>query len=512
MAQERLSMRKIREILRLKFGHGLTNRAIARSVSVSRDTVREYLARAATAELGWPLPVELDDAALGARLFPKPERDEATGVPLPDWPAIHRDLKRKGVTRRLLWEEYRQAHPDGYGYSRFCQLYDVWQRPLEPVMRLDHKAGEGYVDYSGLTMPVIDPESGELFQAEIFVFALGASSYIYAEPQTSQSLPNWIGGHVRTFEHLGGVPSLLVPDNLRAGVKHPSRYEPELNPTYHDMAVHYGTAVVPARVRKPRDKAKVESAVQVVERWVLAPLRDIRFFGLEALGEAMDRQLDLLNDRVMRHVGQSRRALFQELDRPALLPLPEKRFEFAGWKNALVGIDYHVEFDGHYYSVPHRLIHQRLAVRATATTIEVFSGDLRVAAHVRSHQKGKHSTLAEHMPERHRAYAEWSPERFTRWADTVGPETRALLEAIFGSRVHPEQGYRTCLGLMRLAKSYPKERFEAACRRARVVGHNSYRGVANILKAGLEAVPLDDVDEATPALHDNIRGASYYGA
>jgi transposase len=511
MAQERLSMRKIREVLRLKHECGLPNRVIARSVVVSHDTVREYVRRAAAAGLSWPLPGGLDDATLYERLFPKPERTGTTAIPLPDWPAVHAQLKKKGVTRRLLWEEYRAAHADGYGYSRYCDLYQAWRAQLEPVMRLNHTAGEAYVDYAGDTVPVVDPATGELREAEVFVLVLGASSYIYAEAQWSQSLPDWIGGHVRAFAAIGGVPHILVPDNLRAAVKKACRYEPDLNPTYHELAMHYGTAVVPARVRRPRDKAKVEAGVQVVQRWVLAPLRDETFVGLASLNQAIRRQLALVNGRPMRHIGQSRQALLESVERGALLPLPARPFEYAGWHGASVGIDYHVEHEGHFYSVPHSLVRTSVEVRASATTVEVFTGGVRVASHARSQARGRHTTLPEHMPPRHRAYAEWSPERFTQWAATVGPEARQLVEAVFAGRAHAEQGYRTCLGLMRLAKDYPAQRFEAACRRARLGGHTSYRGVANILKSGLDAVLVESPPDIAPTSHANVRGADYFG-
>lgn len=511
MAQERLSMRKIREVLRLKFGCKMPNRAIARSVVVSHDTVREYVRRATSAGLGWQLPEGLDDATLYEQLFPKPERASSSAIPLPDWPAVQGQLKKKGVTRRLVWQEYRAEEPTGYGYSRFCELYDAWRRQLEPVMRLDHTAGEAYVDYAGDKVPVVDPATGEVREAEVFVLALGASSYIYAEAQWSRSLPDWIGGHVRAFEHIGGVPHILVPDNIKAGVKKPCRYEPDLNPTYHELAMHYGTAVVPARVRRPRDKAKVESAVQVVQRWVLAPLRHETFFGLAALYATIRRQLALVNGRPMRHIGQSRQALLESVERGALLGLPARPYEYAGWVGATVGIDYHVEYDHHFYSVPHALIRTSVEVRATATTVEVFAGGVRVASHPRRHSPGRHSTEPAHMPPNHRFYSEWSPERFTRWAAGVGPEAKQLVEAVFASRAHPEQGYRTCLCLMRLAKDYSAERFEAACRRARLGGHTSYRGVANILKAGLDALPIEPAVEPAAADHANVRGADYYG-
>ena len=332
MPRERLSVRKIREVLRLKWEAGQSNRAIARSCGVSHSTAREYLRRAKVAGLSWPLPETLDEDQLYRRLFPKPAPPSERVILEPDWEHIHTELRRKGVTRRLLWLEYREAHPDGYGHSRFCEVYRLWAKKLDPPMRLSHKAGEKmYVDYAGQTVRLIDPETGEIREAHIFVATLGASNYTYTEAQWTQELSNWIGGHVRAFAFFGGVPEIVVPDNTKTGVKHPSRYEPDLNPTYQDMAEHYGVVVIPARVRKPKDKAKVEVGVQVVERWILARLRNRTFFSLAELNQAIWELLEELNHRTMHHLGKSRRELFEALDRPALKPLPTEPYELAIW-------------------------------------------------------------------------------------------------------------------------------------------------------------------------------------
>lgn len=511
MAQERLSMRKIREVLRLKWECGLTNRAIARSCSISHSTVGEYLRRAKATGLSWPVPEALDEGALFRLLFPKPSRPRSRGIPRPDWSQIHTELRRKGVTLRLLWVEYREAHPDGYGYSQFCELYRRWAKRLKPSMRLSHKAGEKlFVDYAGQTVPVVNPHSGEVRQAQVFVAVLGASNYTYAEAHWSQDLPNWIGAHVRTFAFLGGVPEIVVPDNLKAGVKHPCRYEPDLNPTYQDLAQHYGTAVIPARVRKPKDKAKVEVGVQVVERWILARLRNRTFFSLTGLNQAICELLDELNTRPMKHLGQSRRELFQTLDQPALKPLPEVPYEFAIWKKARVNIDYHIEFERHYYSVPHTLIHQEVYVRATERTIEIFFKNRRIASHRRMNTPGRHTTLSEHMPPSHQKYQEWSPDRFSRWAQAIGPHTTQLVQALLSSRKHPQQAYRSCLGLLRLASRYGEDRLEAACRRALPAGIHSYKGVKNILDAKLDQLEPEEAAAVTLTAHENIRGQTYY--
>jgi transposase len=511
MAQERLTMRKIKEVLRLKWECGQSNRAVARSCSISHTTVGEYLKRAQAAGLSWPLPDDLTEDGLYELLFPKAPSSGRLVIPCPDWSVVHRELRKKSVTLRLLWVEYREAHPDGYGYSQFCALYREWAKHLKPSMRLSHKGGEKvFVDYAGQTVPVVDPETGEVRDAQIFIGVLGASNYTYAEAQWRQDLPNWIGAHVRMFAFLGGVPEIVVPDNLKVGVTHPCRYEPDLNPTYQDLAQHYGIAVIPTRVRKPKDKAKVEVGVQVVERWILARLRNRTFFNLADLNQAIRELLEELNGRKMEHLGRSRRQLFQELDQPALKPLPEQRYEFATWKKARVNIDYHVQFEKHYYSVSYKLVHQEVYVRATQFTIEIFHNNRRVASHQRSNARGRHTTLSDHMPPSHQKYLQWSPERFIRWAQTLGPHTAQVVQALLQSRKHPQQAYRSCLGLLRLGDRYGQDRLEAACRRALPAGIHTYKGVKNILDARLDQVDLQEPSTVVPKTHENIRGQTYY--
>ena len=511
MAQERLTMRKIAEVLRLKWECGLSNRAIARSCSVSHSTVAEYLRRAHEAGLNWPLPADMGEDTLYELLFPTTPQSGLRVIPCPDWSLIHTELRKKAVTLRLLWVEYREAHPDGYGYSQFCALYREWAKHLKPSMRVSHKGGEKvFVDYAGQTVPVVNPHTGEVHEAQIFVGVLGASNYTYAEAHESQELRNWTGAHVRMFAFFGGVTDIVVPDNLKAGVKRPCRYEPDLNPTYQDLAQHYGTAVIPARVRKPKDKAKAEVGVQVVERWILARLRNRTFFSLAELNQAIRELLDELNTRPMEHLERSRRALFEELDQPALKPLPETRYEFAIWKKARVNIDYHIEFEKHYYSVPYTLIHKEVFVRATESVIEVFHNNRRVASHQRVKSPGRHTTLSEHMPPAHQKYLEWSPERITRWTQTIGPHTTQLVQALLDSRPHPEQAYRSCLGLLRLGDRYGQERLEAACRRALPAGIASYKGVKNILDANLDQTQPEQPSTVVPDTHAYIRGQAYY--
>jgi len=505
-------MRKIQEVLRLKWAKGLSNRQIAAGSGIARPTVSEYLRRAAEAGLSWPLPADLDDAQLERLLFPPPPDLPAESRGVPDWSHIHKELKHPGVTLFLLWQEYRQNHPDGYQYSWFCEHYRAWQGKLDVVMRQDHRAGEKlFVDYAGQTVPVIDRSTGEIRQAQIFVAVLGASNYTYAEATWTQTLPDWIGSHVRAFTFLGGVPELVVPDNLKSGVSKAHRYEPDTNPTYQDMASHYGVAVLPARVRRPRDKAKVESGVLVVERWILAALRHRQCFSLAELNAVIRDLLVKLNERPFRKLPGCRREHFEQLDRPALQPLPAEPYVYAEWKQARVHIDYHVAIDGHYYSVPYALIKKAIEVRITRHTIECFHRGQRVASHRRSYQKGGHTTVPAHMPEAHRQAGEWSPQRLTRWASKTGPATEQLIRTVLASRKHPQQAYRSCLGILRLGKAYGEERLEAACRRALTLGCCRYQSIESILKHRLDEQPLEDQQElALPDTHDNIRGPAYY--
>jgi len=511
MAARRLSMRKVREVLRLKYEFGLGNRRIGQACSLGRTTVSEYLSRAAAAGLGWPLPEGLDDSQLERLLFPQPPPPHLLR-PLPDWPSVHEDLKGKGVTLSLLWEEYKAQHPQGYQYSQFCDLYRQWRGKLGLWMRQTHKAGEKlFVDYAGQTVEVVDASSGEARQAQIFVAVLGASSYTFAEATWTQSLPDWIGSHVRAFEFLGGVPEVVVPDNLRSGVSKACRYEPDINPTYQGMASHYGVAVLPARVRKPRDKAKAESGVLLVERWILARLRKRTFFSLAELNQAIAHLLKQLNDRPFKKLPGSRRELFEKLDRPALRPLPPDPYEYAEWRQARVNIDYHVEVGSHYYSVPHQLVGKRLDLRVTERTVECFHRSQRVASHLRSRQRGRHSTVADHMPKGHRQYLEWTPERLLRWAGKIGPSAQELAKLIMDSRPHPQQGFRAVMGIMRLAKTYGEQRLEDACRRALDIRAVSFKSVQSILKNGLDRKPLPRQPATSqPIDHQNIRGSLYY--
>lgn len=513
MANERLSMRKTREILRLKWELGRTHREVATSLGIGLGTVSLVLERAQAAGLRREAVGSLSEAELDERLYRRAEVILGDR-PQPDFVYIHTELRRPGVTLQLLHYEYLERHPQGYAYSQFCERYRRWAKRQRRSMRQIHHGGEKlFVDYAGKRPKVIDPATGVEQEAELFVAALGASSFTYAEATWTQQSPDWIGSHVRAFEYLGGVPRATVPDQLRSAVATPSRYEPRIQRTYEELAEHYGTVILPARPASPRDKAKAEVAVQVAERWILARLRNQRFFSLEELNERIGELREELNGRTMRVYGASRRELFERLDRPALRPLPDKRFLYGEWKRVRVNIDYHVDVDRHYYSVPHALVGEDLDARVSATTVEIFHRGARVASHVRRHRRGAHTTVAEHMPKAHRQHLEWSPSRFVRWARTIGPKTRELVEAILADRPHPEQGYRSCLGILRLAKRYHPERLEAASARALKVGARSYRHVDSILKHGLDR--LDD-GESAPAesrsviLHENVRGGRYY--
>jgi transposase len=427
---------------------------------------------------------------------------------------LHQELKKKGVTLQLLWHEYKAANPDGYQYSRFCYHYQQWVQKLDPCLRQEYRAGEKlFVDYAGQTMEITDPGTGEIREVQIFVATLGASSYTFAEATLSQNLPSWIQSHIHAFEFFHGVPEILVPDNLRAAVTRSCRYEPDLNATYRELAEHYGAVIIPARVGKPRDKAKVESGVLQVEQTVLAPLRHRTFFSLAELNQAIQEQLKMLNNRRFQKLETTRQILFETLDQPALKPLPAQPYVYADWKGAKVNIDYHIEVAGHYYSVPYQLIRETLDVRLTATTVEVFFKNRRVALHLRSHQKGKYTTLPEHMPKTHQKYLEWTPSRLIRWAGQIGPHTQKLVTCILDNRPHPEQGYRSCLGLLRLGKTYSPERLEAASARALEIKAYSYKNVESILKKGLDRQPLAALLSQTrlPLLeHANLRGRQYY--
>ena len=507
-------MRKIKEVLRLRHELGLGQRQIARSCSIAQSTVHEYLRGAERAGVKWPLPADWDDAKLEQVLFGgRPEPPSRPARTAPDFAALHQELQTHAhLTLYLAWEEYRQANPEGYRYSRFCELYRRWHRRLDVVLRQEHKAGEKlFVDYAGDTVPIVDPQTGEVRQAAIFVAVLGASNYAFAEATESQTLPDWIGSHIRAFEFFGGTTKLVVPDNPRSGVNRACRYEPDLNRTYHEMAMHYGVGVLPARPYKARDKAKVEAGVLLVERWILAALRHRRFFSLAELNQAIAELLVRLNQRPFRKREGSRASLFAAVDQPALQALPAERYQFSEWQTARVNIDYHVEIDRHYYSVPYQLTGEQVETRSTHSTVEIFHRGQRVASHVRSREPYKATSVDEHRPHSHQQHLAWPPSRLLNWAQTNGPATAGLFQQIMASKPHPEMGYRSCLGIMRLSKKYTAERVEAAATRALLLNACSYRSVKSMLEHGLDRQPVETGQLARPPLqHTNIRGPRYF--
>jgi transposase len=508
-------MRKTREIFRLKWCLDRSHREVARSLGVSVGLVGVTMKRAENARLDWATVQMLTDEELERRLYAR--RDDSTSAPDPrpgpDCAGIDVDLRKPGVTLALLHLEYLERYPNGYQYTQFCEHYRRWRKGQRLSMRQVYRAGEKlFVDYAGKKPHIVDPVTGECLEVEFFVAALGASNLVYAEATFTQRIADWIGSHVRMFGKLRGAPVMVVPDQLKSGVTGSCRYEPGLQRAYEEMACHYGTAIVPARPASPRDKAKVEGAVLIAERWILARLRNETFFSLEALNERIAELCEELNNRIMRRYGKSRRQLFDELDRPALRSLPAEPFVYGEWKLVKPGIDYHVEFDHHYYSVPFQLRPERLEVRASDQVIEIFHQSRRVASHVRSYLRGRHTTCPEHMPKSHREHAEWSPTRLIQWGGTIGPQAAALVEAILVDRPHPEQGYRSCLGLLRLSRRYGNDRLEAACKRAMSAGARSYRHVESILKHGLDRLEVNTpvLSPATPIFHENVRGSAYY--
>jgi transposase len=507
-------MRQVREVLRLTTA-GVSGNEIARRLNLAPSTVRLTLQRLAAAGLDWPLPAELTDAALEARLFTAVGTKQGHRRHVePDWAEVHRELKRKHVTLQILWDEYIERCQDGYRYSRFCELYRSWASRLSVTMRQSHAGGDKlFVDYAGDTVPVIvDRLTGKTRPAQIFVAVLGASNFTYAEASWTQALGDWIGAHTRAFAAIGGVPRLLVPDNTKVAVIKACLYEPQVNRSYAEMAAHYDTAVLPARPRRPRDKAKVEAAVLIIERWLLGRLRHRRFCSLAELNAAIGELLRQLNEeRLLRRLGVTRRALLEELDRPKLKELPAEPYSFAEWRLRRVGIDYHVEVDAHFYSVPHRFARSEVEVRLTPQTVEIFLKGERIAAHRRGGSNHGHTTLAEHMPSSHRRYADWTVERIRRAAAAIGPATAALCELILARRPHPEQGFRACLGIVRLVRSFGAARLEAAATRAIAIGTLTYGSVRSILDHKLDRhAPLRPPADNDPVLHANIRGPRYY--
>ncbi len=513
-------MRRIREVLRLRFELSRNHREISAATGLSKGSVSGYLRRARDAGLDWEAARELSESELEARLFKTPGRNLPLGrVPL-DCPWLQREMRKKGVTIQLLWVEYCDAAGSDaqgrrpYQYSQFCERYRQFRKHVDASMRQEHRAGEKvFLDYSGTRPSIIDRETGEVTEVELYVATLGASSFTFAEATRTQQRDEFIASTARAFEYFNGVPAITVPDQLRSAVSGPDRLDPEVNPVFAEFAEHYGTAVIPARARKPKDKAKVEVAVQVAQRWILARLRNLTFWSLDELNVAIAELLEELNDHPFQKLEGCRRSAYEELDRPALRPLPERRFEPATWKKAKIHIDYHIEFECRYYSAPHHLIGAKVWVRATVGSIELLLDGRRIASHRRSYgRKGTFTTHEGHRPKSHQQYGAWPPQRVIAWASELGASTGKVVERIIADRPHPEQGYRSCLALIKDVKRYSAERVEAACGRALEIGAPTRRSVIAILKNGLDRVALEEEDAQLPlpVAHENVRGAAYY--
>lgn len=500
-------MRKIREVLRLRFEAGLGDRRIAQAIGSARSTVQECLRRANDAGITWPLPAGLDDEQLYRRLYQRTV--VPTAVPAPDFAKLQQELKRPGVTRLLLWQEYKAAHPDGWQYSVFCDRYRRWLSTQDIVLRQHHVPGDKcFVDYAGHTVGVIDRHTGEVRQAQIFIAVLGASSYTFAEATWTQSLPDWLGSHVHALEFFGGCPAAFVPDNLKSGVTQAHRYEPEINPAYQDFAEHYALAILPARVRRPRDKSKVEVAVQVVSRFILAVLRDRQFFSLAELNGAIRALLARLNARPFTKREGSRLTSFNEIERAALRPLPAQSYRYATWKKAKVHLDYHIEVERSYYSAPYKLIGQTVDVRLTAHTLEIFYRQKLVAAHARAVKRGIFSTLGEHRPVAHTAVVELTHERLQERARAVGPATAEVMARQRLARRHPDESLRANQGILRLARDFSPEQLEAAASRALELKVYSYRAIRALITA--KTSNAREPQQALVLEHENVRGGKYF--
>lgn len=524
MPTKRVSMHKMKEVIRLNAA-GLSLRPIAAAVKLSLGAVAKYVSAAERAKLTWPLPDGLDDAALACLMRGTPPQPTAASGQTPDYLLIHQELKHKGVTLQLLWQQYRaEQGVSSYGYSQFCNLYRSWRKTIKRSMRQVHVAGEKlFVDYAGPTVPITDALTGEVSHAQIFIAVLGSSNYTYAEATHSQQLPDWLGSHVRAFEFLKGVPAIVVPDNLKSGVDRACRYEPDINRSYDELGAHYGVAIIPARPYRPKDKAKAEVAVQIVERWILAVLRKHQFFSLAELNTGIAALLAQLNTKPFKKLPGCRLSAFEEIDQPALKPLPATRYEFATWRKVRVNVDYHIEFEGHYYSVPHTLVGKQIDLRVTAAVIECLASSQRVASHMKSPRRGEKTTVADHMPKSHRAHLQWTPSKLLTWGESMGPATCRVVQYQLTAKPHPEMGYRACLGLLSLARKYGNDRLEAACRRAVAINALTHNSVRSILASGLDrqlppdrtdtgviAQTADQAADPVVAAHANVRGSSYY--
>lgn len=505
-------MRTIREVLRLRHEAGLSIRQISASTKTSIGAIQKLLTRAEQLELAWPLPVDMDAPRLAALLYPGSDPAVSSRRQVPDWARVHQELKRKGMTKQLLWEEYTARYPNRcYSYSQYCERYRQWRKKQKRSMRQHHKAGEKcFVDYAGPALPIVNPESGEIRQAQVFVAVLGASNYTFAEATWTQGSRDWLSSHRRAFQYFGGLPEMVVPDNLRSGVSRACRYDPDLNPSYQQLATHYQIAIVPARPYKPRDKAKAEVGVQIVERWILARLRHHTFFTLAGANRCIRALLTELNTRPFRQLPGSRKQAFETLDAPALRPLPKWPYTYTDIRRCKVNIDYHIAHDKHHYSVPHHYVGEQVEVQASDHLVQVYFRQRRIACHRRAHRPGT-TTQPGHMPERHSRHQKWTPGRLKNWAGEIGPDTLSWVSHRLAERDHPEQAYRVCLGLLSLSREYPAGRLDAACRLANQEGLARLKHIKAILKSNRDTLPDSSPPNVElPQHHANIRGAKSF--
>jgi len=509
MPTMRISMKKLREILRLTLQSKLSIRAIKRILNLSVGAIQKIVSQARTLKLTWEKVEALDEPQLMQLFYPANDPVPRALYELPIWNEIHKELSRKGITKQLLWEEYAENNPNNhYSYSRFCRRYKKWLQKQKRSMRQVHKAGEKlFVDYAGQTMSIVNQATGEVDQAEIFVAVLGASNYIFAEATRSQKLIDWTGSHVRAFEYFGGVTELIIPDNLKSATNKACRYDPVLNSSYQQLAEHYGTVVIPARPRKPKDKSKAEIGVQIIERWILAKLRHHTFFSLNELNICIKSLLEEVNNKPYQKLKGTRREWFESIDKPVLSPLPKHPYEYTEIKLVKVNIDYHIQFDDHCYSVPHHLVGERIEIHAKANIVVFFFRGKQVSSHVRKYYPGM-TTTPEHMPERHQKHLQWSPERLMNWAQSIGDEVLKWVKSLLDQKDHPEQAYRVCLGLLNLSKSYDELRLNNACLVANQKKLYRLKQVKNILKSNLDTLVKIEEKQLPllPQNHENIRG------
>jgi len=508
-------MRPIKDVLRLRFHAQLSIRQIRASTKLSVGAVQKIIKEAERQEIGWPLPPGLDDAELERRFYPPTVSARTRQFEQPDFSLMHLELKRKGMTKQLLWEEYRQAcSARPYSYSQFCDRYRRWTKKQKRSMRQTHKAGEKvFIDHAGPTIPVVDNRTGEImFEANVFVAVLGASNYTYAEATRSQSLPDWLGSHVRMFDFFGGVPEIAVPDNLRSATSRACRYDPDTNPSYQQLAEHYAIAVIPARPYKPRDKAKAEVGVQIVERWIMMRLRHHTFFSLSELNQCIRELLIELNERAFKQLPGNRREAFERLDKPALSALPNHSYEYVDIKRVKVNIDYHVQYLDHHYSVPHQYVGEKLEVHASQTMIHIYFRGNLITTHLKTSAYGN-TTEASHMPERHAKHQKWTPERLTNWANEIGSDTAHWVDAQLKAKAHPEQAYRICLGLLSLSREYPSNRLNAACKLANAEGLIRLKQIKSVLKSNRDQLEQEvqlELQVELSQTHENVRGATSF--